>query len=127
MRIQHLKFQQRRIQIQHVGALHIDPAQIFVDRHTDSRTAAPLPSMGAGMVHQNLPHGARGDRKKMLAALKFECRGTRKLQIELVDESRSLECMVRPFAPQVAGSKGMQLPVEQGDHVLCARHAPIVI
>ena len=67
------------------------------------------------MVHQDVPHHLRGNAEKMGPVLPFLRFLADQPQIRFVDQGRTLQSVIRAFAPETAASDTAQLLIDQRD------------
>ena len=92
--------------------------QRLVERHQDGAAAALLIAPGTCRVHENPPHVTCSKGKEVSAILPVHVIKVDQPQVDLVDERRRPERVVRPFSPQVVPRAPAQLVVDERRHAL---------
>ena len=100
------------VQRNHIGALHLGQNERGIEIDFAIGTALGG-AMTARVVHQNLPHQARGHRQKMGAIFGVKGSLVEQPQISLVDQSRALQGMARTLASEMPPRDVAQLFVDQ--------------
>ena len=100
------------VQGNHIGALHLGQNErgIEIDFAIGSTFGG---AMTARVVHQNLPHQARGHRQKMGTIFGVKGPLVEQPQIDLMDQSRALQGMARTLASEMPPRDVAQLFVDQ--------------
>ena len=71
--------------------------------------------MRAGMIHQNLPHQARGNREELRAVLPSHAAQVDEAQVRLVDEGGRSQRVVGPLRAQSPARDSTQILVHNSD------------
>src|ERR1039457_1238017 len=102
-RIQSFQLVQRLVQFQGCGAIHVDPGQVEVQRNVIPGSTPLFGHGSAGVVGENHAHELSGEGVEMGAILPTDFALVTQAQVELVNQSRSLQGMVGRFAAKEHG------------------------
>ena len=107
-RVERRQLVERHIEGQDVEVVWALPRQILAPRHSRTRLALDRPA-GAGVIHEDSPHGLPGDPEKVRPVLPSHAPLIDQLEIRLVDQRRGRQRVIGALPPQAAAGPPAQL------------------
>ena len=106
---------QRGVEVEQVHVRRRRRADRVRERHLQAGATPFGGRMGAGMIHQDLPHHARGNREEVRAVLPAHAAQVHQAQVRLVDEGGRSQGVVGPLRAQSPARDPTQILVHNCD------------